>query len=242
FDVNAIRNTMLTPQSLLLKRDGSNLHYILERAKKDPHLLELIDSSLTGIVSEVIGLDIEEQPMGTDKIPEIIFRERNSFAAPNNDKPGDTHKKENTDEVRSGKHSKGFPVARHDISDGTLSLLAILTALYTGQLNYLTAIEEPERHLHMSALSYLMEIFREYATTNQLQLVITTQSSEILRYVEPQTDNLVFIYREHDGNTRSVAARDIEEIGTLMKEYQYNFDEIVRNDILGYLGDHEQEK
>ncbi len=119
----------------------------------------------------------------------------------------------------------------------TYALLKVTIAL-----NYLTAIEEPERHLHMSALSYLMEIFREYATTNQLQLVITTQSSEILRYVEPQTDNLVFIYREHDGNTRSVAARDIEEIGTLMKEYQYNFDEIVRNDILGYLGDHEQEK
>jgi predicted ATP-dependent endonuclease of OLD family len=101
----------------------------------------------------------------------------------------------------------------------------------------LQAFEEPEKHLHMSAISLLMEIFR--ARSEETQLMITTQSSEIMRNVYLDSDNLIFIYRDYDGFTRAISAKDIKEINTLLKDYEYDIDEIVRNEVLGYLGDYE---
>jgi len=173
------------------------------------YALENIAADLTGVVAELEDIEIEMQPMGTDKVPEIFFKE-----------------------------TKGFEVSRESISDGTLNLLAVLTALYSQAfLFFLQAFEEPERHLHMNAISSLMEIFR--ACSQENQLIITTQSSEIMRNVSPDSDNLIFIYRDYDGFTRAISAKDIKEIDTLLQKYEYNIDEIVRDEVLGYLGDYE---
>lgn len=206
FDTNAIRKSIKTPQSIALERDGSNLNYILE-LKKNKDEFEIISASLIGIVDEVEDVEVEKQPMGTDIIREIIFKEKG-----------------------------GFSVARQDISDGTLALLAILTGLYTKLFAYLVAIEEPDRHLHMNAISYLMEVFRSYS--KETQLIITTHSSEVIRNVNPDSDNLVFVYRDYDGMSQFISSGDIEEIKAVMEKYEYNVDDIVRNDFLGYLGDY----
>jgi len=215
FDVNAIRTSSKTPQSAALKRNGSNLQYILEYLKNGGELkkynqrqFEIVTASLIGIVDEVEDVLLEEQRMGTDKIPEIIFKEK-----------------------------KGKEFARDDISDGTLALLAIMTGLYAHRYrHYLVVIEEPERHLHMNAIAYLMEVFRGFA--EETQLIITTQSSEVIRYVNPGSDNLVFVYRDNNSMSQFVSSGDIEEIKVLMEKYEYNVDDIVRNEILGYLGDY----
>ena len=166
-------------------------------------------ADLTGVVELLEDIEIDMQPMGTDKVPEIFFKEKN--------------------------HIK---VSRENISDGTLILLAVLTALYSQAfLFFLLAFEEPEKHLHMSAISLLMEIFR--ARSEETQLMITTQSSEIMRNIYLDSDDLIFIYRDYEGFTRAISAKDIKEINTLLKDYEYNIDEIVRNEVLGYLGDYE---
>jgi predicted ATPase len=215
FDVNAIRTSSKTPQVTALKKDGANLQYILEYLKNggdfknyNQRQYEIITASLIGIVDEVEDVLLEEQRMGTDKIPEIIFKEK-----------------------------KGKEVAREDISDGTLTLLAIMTGLYAHRhRHYLVVIEEPERHLHMNAIAYLMEVFRSYS--KETQLIITTQSSEVIRYVNPDSDNMVFVYRDNDSMSQFLSSTDIEEIKVLMEKYEYNVDDIVRNEILGYLGDY----
>jgi predicted ATPase len=216
FDVNAIRNIVKTPESLTLRKNGENLHYILENLKynSEPNddTFTNISSALIGIVDELEEIEVKKQPMGTEKVPEIFFKEKNDFT-----------------------------VSRDVISDGTLHLLAIITALYSNPILFLSvAIEEPERHLHMNAVSYLMDILRDYSRENQV--IITTQSSEALRSINVDSDHLVFIYRDYDGFTRAVPARAIEEIKLLLKDYDYNIDDIVRNEILGYLGDYEQKR
>jgi predicted ATPase len=218
FNIDAIRNIVKTPESLTLKKNGENLHYILESLKNlesydsDLDTFSTISSAISGAVTELEKIDIQVQPMGTDKVPEIFFKEKNDFL-----------------------------VSRDVISDGTLHLLAILTGLYSEtHLFLLTAFEEPERHLHMNAVSYLMELFRDRSKSHQL--LITTQSSEVMRNIDTETDHLIFIYRDHDGNSKSISARDIKEIGTMLEEYDYNIDEIIRNEVLGYLGDYEQKK
>jgi predicted ATPase len=213
FDVNKIRTIVKTPESQVLKKNGENLHYILENLKHaeviNKYALKNISADLTGVVDLLEDIEINMQPMGTDKVPEIFFKEKN--------------------------HIK---VSRENISDGTLSLLAVLTALYSQTfLFFLLAFEEPEKHLHMSAISLLMEIFR--ARSEETQLMITTQSSEIMRNIYLDSDNLIFIYRDYDGFTRAISSKDIKEIKILLKEYEYNIDEIVRNEVLGYLGDYE---
>jgi predicted ATPase len=213
FDVNKIRTIVKTPESQVLKKNGENLHYILENLKHaevvNKYALENISADLTGVVELLEDIEIDMQPMGTDKVPEIFFQEKNDIK-----------------------------VSRENISDGTLSLLAVLTALYSQTfLFFLQAFEEPEKHLHMSAISLLMEIFR--ARSEETQLMITTQSSEIMRNIHLDSDDLIFIYRDYDGFTRAISAKDIKEINTLLKDYEYNIDEIVRNEVLGYLGDYE---
>jgi predicted ATPase len=208
FDVNKIRRIVKTPESQVLKKNGENLHYILENLKQT-EVVKNISADLTGVVELLEDIEIDMQSMGTDKVPEIFFKEKNDIK-----------------------------VSRENISDGTLSLLAVLTALYSQTfLFFLQAFEEPEKHLHMSAISLLMEIFR--ARSEETQLMITTQSSEIMRNVDLDSDDLIFIYRDYDGFTRAISAKDIKEIKTLLKDYEYNIDEIVRNEVLGYLGDYE---
>jgi predicted ATPase len=213
-DVNAIRRVMKTPESMTLKKSGENLHYILEKLKRtnnvEKETFENISSALVGIVDEVEEVEVQMQPMGTDKVPEIIFKE-----------------------------SKGFAVAREDISDGTLSLLAILTGLYLNpEFSFLRVFEEPERHLHLKAVSYLMDIFRDYA--KERQVAITSQSSEVLRNIHIDSDYLVFIYRDREGYTKSLSSRDIREIKALIDQYDYSIDEIIRHEILGDLSDYEE--
>ena len=208
FDVNKIRTIVKTPESQVLKKNGENLHYILENLKQT-EVVKNISADLTGVVELLEDIEIDMQPMGTDKVPEIFFKEKNNIK-----------------------------VSRENISDGTLSLLAVLTALYSQTfLFFLQAFEEPEKHLHMSAISLLMEIFR--ARSEETQLMITTQSSEIMRNIHLDSDDLIFIYRDYDGFTRAISAKDIKEINTLLKDYEYNIDEILRNEVLGYLGDYE---
>ena len=213
FDVNKIRRIVKTPESQALKKNGENLHYILENLKHadvvNKYALGNISADLTGVVALIEDIEIDMQPMGADKVPEIFFKEKNDIK-----------------------------VSRENISDGTLSLLAVLTALYSQAfLFFLQAFEEPEKHLHMSAISSLMEIFR--ARSEETQLMITTQSSEIMRNVHLGSDNLIFLYRDYDGFSRAISAKDIKEINRLLQDYEYNIDEIVRNEVLGYLGDYE---
>lgn len=219
FEVTSIRKSIREPEFPTLKKNGSNLHYILKELLSSPkygdyskQAYENITSALIGLVDEVEKIKIETQKIGTDSIPEILFMER-----------------------------KGFPVAREDISDGTLSMLAILTALYASFFAYLIAFEEPERHIHLGAISFLMDLFREYTQDKEKQVTITTQSSEILRNINPGIDNMIFVYRDEDGYSKSISSKDIEELKTLIEKYDYNIDEIVRNEILGYLGDYEEE-
>lgn len=120
------------------------------------------------------------------------------------------------------------------VSDGTIHLLAILTALYENDDKIFVAIEEPERHLHLKALDYIMEIFRN--RSKDIQILITTQSSEIMNLTDTKTDNLIFLYRDYDGNTKAITNKQIDDFDGDIKAF--GLPEIIRNEILGYLGDY----
>jgi hypothetical protein len=39
--------------------------------------------------------------------------------------------------------------------------------------------------------------------------------------------------------SKAISAKDIKETNVLLQDYEYNIDDIVRNEVLGYLGDYE---
>ncbi|RLF17343.1 MAG: hypothetical protein DRZ82_09885, partial [Thermoprotei archaeon] len=71
------------------------------------------------------------------------------------------------------------PLRPANISDGTLRILAYITALYTGK--QLVALEEPENCIH----PHLLETIIDLARKSPSQVVITTHSPYLLDHIQP---------------------------------------------------------
>jgi predicted ATPase len=87
-----------------------------------------------------------------------------------------------------------------DISDGTLRILAFLTALYQENTPSIICFEEIENGVHPWLLHKMMELLKivstEGITGNPVQVLITTHSPILLNYVEPHQVRAVELDRE----------------------------------------------
>lgn len=118
------------------------------------------------------------------------------------------------------------------VSDGTINLLATMTALNQPEnIVLLLAFDEPERYLHLKAINYLLENFR----ASEKQILITTHSTEILKYAN--LDEIVFIYRDEEGDTQSMRATEIPDLEEKMERLGYErpltLDELIATNIIG---------
>ncbi|CAA6812252.1 MAG: Unknown protein [uncultured Sulfurovum sp.] len=131
-----------------------------------------------------------------------------------------------------GFHEENKQIGIDMVSDGTINLLATITALNQEEdESLLLAFDEPERYLHLKAINYLLENFR----SSEKQILITTHSTEILKYAN--LDEIVFIYRDSDGDTQSMRARDIPDLEGKMERLGYErpltLDELIASNIVG---------
>lgn len=99
----------------------------------------------------------------------------------------------NVKEVYSDKHEFAAP----SVSEGTLNLIALVVAVKYQDLPFVI-IEEPERFVHPSVLSRLMELFEEQG--KRKQIIVTTHSPELVSSTELETIRL--IERGKDGCTK----------------------------------------
>jgi predicted ATPase len=117
------------------------------------------------------------------------------------------------------------------VSDGTINLLATITALNQDEDKFIIlAFDEPERYLHMKAVHYLMDSFR----SSKKQILITTHSTEILKYAD--LSEVIFIYRDSDGDTQSIRADEIPNLKEKMEHMTYErsmtLDEMLDEDMV----------
>jgi len=123
------------------------------------------------------------------------------------------------------------PIALYRVSDGTINFIATMTALKQNSDSSLLVFEEPERHLHLNVVTYMLEVFRE----SDKQILITTHSTEILKYAN--LDEIIFIYRDSDGDTQSIRADKIPNLKKKMKELGYErdvtLDELIAEGMIG---------
>lgn len=97
-----------------------------------------------------------------------------------------------------------FKIQTSSISKGTRELIVVLALLALCSNGTSVFIEEPEIHLHPSAIIEFMNVIKETAESKNLQITITTHSPSFLNNLEPELNKDVQVYlfnRETNGET-----------------------------------------
>lgn len=94
----------------------------------------------------------------------------------------------------------------HEVSDGSLFALALLTLAYQPEATELIAIEEPEHGLHPHLIGSIVDLMRELSTreSSPIQFLLATQSSDLLEHLKPE--EVRFLTRAEDGSVTVVPA------------------------------------
>jgi len=95
------------------------------------------------------------------------------------------------------------PLSYRQIADGTLRLLAFITALHLDST--LVAFEEPENCVHPHLLETLVDMLRKAPC----QVVVTTHSPYLLDYVKPEE---IVVVEKIEGETKARRLSEPEEL------------------------------
>ncbi len=76
------------------------------------------------------------------------------------------------------------PFYMHELSEGTIRFLWLLSTLQSRDLTAVTLIDEPEMSLHPELLSLLVDSMRE--ASNRTQLIVATHSDRLIRFLQPK--------------------------------------------------------
>lgn len=101
------------------------------------------------------------------------------------------------------------------ISDGTSNVISLIVSLYFDDSKYVF-IEEPERNIHPSLLSKVVEMIKE--ASQYKQIIVTTHSPELLKNID--LEDVFFIFKDNNGFSKITRPIDndvilpfIEELG-----------------------------
>lgn len=106
------------------------------------------------------------------------------------------------------------PLYGHQLSEGTLRFLWLVTLLQSPELPTVTLIDEPEVSLHPEMLRLLAELMREASA--RTQLIVVTHSDRLVRFLDPA--ELVVCDLDEDGGT-VIQRADTLELDEWMQEY-----------------------
>ncbi|MGL6074624.1 MAG: AAA family ATPase [Fimbriiglobus sp.] len=123
---------------------------------------------------------------------------------------------------KSSKH----PFYMHQLSEGTLRFLWLVTLLHSPGLTEVTMIDEPEVSLHPELLMVLADLFRD--ASRRTQLFVATHSDRLIRFLKP-ADILAISLDEH-GAAQFTRADELE-LDSWLEEY--TLDQLWQNGRLG---------
>lgn len=113
----------------------------------------------------------------------------------------------------------GQKVSAESASDGTLRLLGMLAALLGPKPASFYFIEELENGLHPTRLYLLVDLFEKRAKEGKIQIIATTHSPQLLRFLSKETRESVWLlYRlEDESVTHARRAMDIADIREILE-------------------------
>ena len=118
------------------------------------------------------------------------------------------------------------PFYMHQLSEGALRFLWLVTLLQSPGLTAITLIDEPEVSLHPELLSLLAEILRE--ASERTQLIVATHADRLVRFLKPEE---VATLTVNDEGAVGLVWADELDLGQWLEEY--TLDEVWR---LGRMG------
>lgn len=125
------------------------------------------------------------------------------------------------------KYSKKMYYANF-LSDGTVSVMAIIIALYFERLTEMIILEEPERNIHPMLLQKIVEMAKD--VSNDKQVIFTTHNAEIIRNVS--LESIIFIKRDDNGNSFAIRPSDSKAVQCFL-ENDLGVDDLFLQNLLG---------
>lgn len=113
------------------------------------------------------------------------------------------------------------------ISDGTINITALITALYFED-SPLAVIEEPERNMHPHLISKIISMMQEASTDKQV--IITTHNPEIIKHVNLK--NILLINRDKNRFSKISRPYEKEHVKTFLED-DIGIDELYIRNLLG---------
>lgn len=117
------------------------------------------------------------------------------------------------------------PIFVHELSEGTLRFLWLVTLLQSQSLTTITLLDEPEVSLHPELLRHLVYLMRE--ASKHTQLIVATHSDRLIRFLEPHE---VLICDLEEGEARMTWA-DTFDINKWLEDY--SLDQIWAMNLIG---------
>lgn len=199
----------------ILREWLDKLSYDISLISRDLRKIRIYDFSPFNLSDEVSSTDsMERTGQGIAyALADILFSNRKSFdeleerlrsLVPNIQRISLFRGKNQTFSLQLVDRYSETPIPASDISDGTLRILAFLTALYQEDTPSIICFEELENGVHPWLLHKMMELLKlvstEGITGKPVQVLITTHSPTLLNYVEPHQVRAVEL--DNEGKTQ----------------------------------------
>jgi predicted ATPase len=115
----------------------------------------------------------------------------------------------------------------HQLSDGTLRMIALTTLLQQPKLPYLILLDEPELGLHPYAISILASMIK--SASRKTQIIVSTQSVSLLKQFA--LEDLIVVEREEGQSVfKRLKREDFEE---WLEEYEGNLAALWEANVFG---------
>jgi predicted ATPase len=118
------------------------------------------------------------------------------------------------------------PFYMHQLSEGTLRFLWLVSLLQSPSLSTITMIDEPEVSLHPELLAILADLMRE--ASGRTQIIVATHSDRLVRFLEPGETVIMDI--EEGGSTQMFWGDSLDLEGWLA---EYSLDEVWQMGLMG---------
>ena len=125
------------------------------------------------------------------------------------------------------RYTRNRDLPASSLSDGTITIFALIVALYFEDKPFII-IEEPVSHIHPFLVSRVIAMMKEASA--QKQIMVTTHSTEVVKYASP--DDLLLISRDSEGFSLVSRPSDKEEIRTFL-ENEIGIEELFVQNLLG---------
>ena len=106
------------------------------------------------------------------------------------------------------------PIYMHELSEGILRFIWLISLLHSPHLSTITMIDEPEVSLHPELLSLLVDVMRE--SSKRTQLVVATHSDRLVRFLKPE--EVVVMDIDDDGHATAILA-DSMDLDSWLADY-----------------------